>query len=129
MAISSEEESQLTNGGACDLHFHPNDRIVQHDQLDQLQSVKTIRNISSSYTATYRDDILIVDTTSGNLTVTIPLSKGFKEFTIVKSVAANVLTVVFSGGQLMFGLSSITITVQADLRTLKAIVGGYIRIG
>lgn len=119
----------LTEGGACDLHFHPNDRVVQHEQLDQIQALKTIRSISANYVATAKDDILVIDTTSGNVSVTLPLAKGFKEFTIVKSVGVNVLTILFSGGQLMFSQSSIVLTTLSDVRTLKAISGGYIRIG
>jgi hypothetical protein len=130
--LTEDQHSNLTSGDVCHLHYHSSDRASQHEQLEQLQNVKVIRYVSANYAISIKDDLIIADTSIAAMTVTLPLSKGGKEFTIIRSTIssnANSLTINFSGGQTMFGQASIVLTAFSDLRTLKSILNGFVRIG
>lgn len=61
-----------------------------------------LRSVSSDYTATLDDDTILVDATSGPVTVTLPSAVGCagKPFTIRRTnPGANVVTVAAAGGQ------------------------------
>jgi hypothetical protein len=53
-----------------------------------------VRSVTANYTVQSWDEVIIVDTTTGNVTITIPLGLGIgKKVTVHKSVAANSMTV------------------------------------
>jgi hypothetical protein len=130
MELTPEQKTSLTGGGDCPLHFHASDRTVQHEQLDQLQACKVVKNVIAAYTAKYTDDIIVVDTTAGGaFNITLPLAKGGKEFTIVKPFANSNFNIVFSGGQTMWGTATINLSAALSMIVLKSVSGGYIKIG
>lgn len=100
--------------------------LREHRHLDALQALESVVTVTGNHIADYREDIIIADTTAGNLTVTLPKARGGKVFHVVKSKAANTLTIVFSGTETMLGLASITITDFGAGKRLKAVLGGYI---
>lgn len=130
--LTEEQLISLTSMGECPLHYHSADRAVQHEQFEQLQGVKVIKYVIGDYTVSVKDDIIVVDTSMKAVTITLPLSAPPREYTIVRatiSTNSNALTIRFSGGQSMFYAYYITLTGYSDVRVLKSIVGGYIRIG
>lgn len=126
MQLDERQLNELIGGGECYLHHHPVDQVFNHIQLEQMQATMIVTNVSAAYTALESDDIIVADTTAGNVTITLPLAKNSKEFIVCKKVAANSLIIAFSGGELVFGAATITMTTIMDGRRLKAIPGGYI---
>lgn len=100
--------------------------LNDHRHLETLQSIESVRTVTSSTAADYNDDIIVADTSAGNVTVTLPKSRGGKKFCIIKGSAANTLVVDFSGGETMLGITSVTITSLADARWFKGVQQGYI---
>lgn len=100
--------------------------LSDHKHLETLQSIEVVKTVTANFTASYREDIIVADTSSGNITVTLPKSRGGKKFCVVKSSAANTLTVLFSGSETMLGINSVTITSLADARWFKGVQQGYI---
>lgn len=123
--LTNYERGQLVNGGICNLHEH-DVNLRDHQHLETLQSIETVRVVSSNYTVSYTDDIVLVDSSQGNVTVTLPPARGGRKFCIIKKSAANSVIVTFSGGETLLGITSVVITSLADLRWFKGFLEGYI---
>jgi len=67
---------------------------------------------SANYTMTLIDDTIFADTTSGNVTITLPAATVNKTLRICKKVAANSLIIQRAGTDTIEGETSITITDQ-----------------
>ncbi len=119
--LTDEQYSELTGQAECHQHFHAVDHT--HVQVDQAQAVMVITNVSADYAAKSRDDIIVVDTTAADVTVTLPLSKNQKEFTVIKKVAANSQITAFSGVETCLGSSTITATGALSVKKFKAFYG------
>lgn len=104
----------------------PDIQLSEHRHLDSLQALELVRTVTTSYTATYKDDIILADTTSGNITITLPPSRGGKVFHVVKPKAANTLTIVFTGTETMLGVASVSLTDFGSGKRLKSVPNGYI---
>lgn len=107
-------------------NFEP--ELRRHEHIESLQALEVVTKVTGNYTATYRDDIITADTSAGNITITLPRSRGGKHFTIVKLTAVNTLTVNFSAGELYLGAASVPLAAAGAVARLKAIPGGYIPI-
>ncbi len=127
-----EIPSSLVGGMDCSLHYHSSDRVPTHDTLKRLQQLKNVISVSSHYTALKKDDIILVDTTSSGITVTLPLASNGIEFTIIRIAGANSVTVARSGSDTINGAASVNITSTNAPQTFKAmppdVVVGYIRV-
>jgi len=127
--IDERSAQELIGGGDTRLHFHLEDRTPTHLTLEQMQSVTNVGTQTGNYTATPQDDIILVDTSAGNVTVTLPLAKGGKEFEPVKAEAANVLYVVPTAPDTILGSATgVIIRNQYDALRLKSVTGGYIAL-
>lgn len=122
--LTDFEYEQLTQRGPCETHTHEID-LAEHRNLETLQSIEAVKNVTANYTVTFLDDIIVVDSTTGNVTITLPKSRGGRKFCVIKAVAANTVIVNFSG-ETMLGLSSVSLTDQAARLWFKAVAGGYI---
>lgn len=100
--------------------------LNDHKHLDSLQSIELVKTVTANYVVDYKEDIIVANTSGGNITVTLPKSRGGKKFCIVKGSAANTLIVNFTGGETMLGITSVTITSLADSRWFKGVQQGYI---
>jgi hypothetical protein len=118
--MNTFQENQLLSGGDTMLHYHLQDRTPTHDTLDGLQAIQSEVAVSANYTASYNDDILVCDATSGNITLTLPLAKGGKQFIIVKTNATNNVVITAGGSNTINGLSTLTLSTQWATVTLKA---------
>lgn len=72
-----------------------------------------IKSVSDAYTAKPDDGIILVDTSGGAVTVTLPLASGLKTkvFTIKKNTSsANNITIARSGSDTIDGATSKTVS-------------------
>lgn len=73
------------------------------------------RTVSSNYTVTEDDDVIYVDTSSGNITITLPNASQRvpgREFVLLKISAANSLIIDPMGAITINGAASLTVTEQ-----------------
>lgn len=124
--LDDVQYNELTGGGPTDLHHHP--KNVVREDIIQYQDATRLRTVSADYAVTYEDDVVIVDTSAGNVTVTLPLALGQKEFTIVKASTLNTVIIHFSGGQTCFTIVAFTLTNLADTKRLKGFNGNWTTI-
>lgn len=124
--LSVEEHQQLTGGGECQLHHHQ--YVISPKDMDSYQSLRKIREVNTTSLLEPTDDIVIVDTAGSSVDVQLPISRGGKEYTIVKKSALNSLNVTFSLGQTCFGDSSVLATNKGAVVRLKAYKGNWILI-
>lgn len=86
--------------------------------------------VTANYTVTASDELLLVDTTAGSLTVTLPLIgetmiAGKFEVSIKKATAGNVLTILPTGADLIDDELSVIITAHNTSLTFKATTDGW----
>lgn len=77
------------------------------DLIRRLQRVQS-RIVSSATTLTAGDDLVLVDTSGGSVTITLPPAQQHpnKKFEVKKTSASNTLTVQRSGSDLIDGAST-----------------------
>lgn len=123
--LDDRDERQLVGGGDTLLHYHLADRATNAG----LQSDARQRTTSdSAFSVTYDDDFVFCDTTSSNISVTLPLARNGKEFEIVKTASPNMLTILPSGTNTLAGAASVLVYVQWTALRFKAVSGGYVLI-
>lgn len=81
-------------------------------------NILTVINITGDYTAFDTDDLILVDTTNGDITVTLPFVSG-KQYTIKKTDNA-VNSVIITGSATFDGTGSIIFTGQYDVYSVVA---------
>lgn len=86
---------------------------------------------SGDYTATATDGVLAVDTTGGNVTITLPAASGNAGLvlTMKKTVAANSLIIDGNGAETIDGAANVTLTAQYDYRTVVCNGSNWLIIG
>ena len=129
MPLDSVQEQQLVGGNDTLLHFHLADRIPTHDTVRVAQGVMQQRTVTSSTTATDNDDVILVDSTAGSVTVNLPPSRRGKELILKKIVAANSMILDGNGAETIDGVATITVNTQWAVRRIKAYAGNWIIIG
>jgi hypothetical protein len=120
------QEAELTGLNDCLLHWHSSDRAQTQDTINQQQQVTSAVTATVSRTLTTNDNVIAADTTSGNVTLTLPIARNGKEFIIVKIIAANTLTILPSGTDTINGAASLAITIRWTSIWLKAVSGGWL---
>jgi hypothetical protein len=100
--------------------------LKEHRHIDALQFLEVVVITTVNKTALYREDIIVADTSNGNVTITLPKSRGGKKFVVIKGSGLNVLTVQFTGGETMFGVASVVVTALGAVNKFKGVPGGYI---
>lgn len=81
---------------------------------------KAIRTISAAYTATGGDDVILVNTTGGSVTVTLPPAGTHYGHTyyVKKLVAANTVTIDGNASETIDGATTVALTTQWGTVTL-----------
>jgi hypothetical protein len=127
MTQSSEDLGDLVGGGLCFSHSHVESVPITHDTVVNYQRLKVQRSASSVTSLTVNDDLLLVDTAGGSVSVTLPVSGASgKEFIVFKTNAANTLTILRSGSDLINGAASLPLTTSYSSLWLKAVAGGWV---
>ena len=116
---------QLIGGGDCTTHWHSEDRVPTQDFLHGLQGVAYQVTSSSNFTPTNYTDFIYCDTSSGDVTVTLPVAKNGQEFTVIKTSPLNTLTINTTAPDTIQGLSSVSFTTQWTARTFKDYGGDW----
>jgi hypothetical protein len=88
---------------------------------------------AGDFTVIAEDEVVLVDTTAGNVTVTLPeisdaLVREKYEVELVKKVAANTLTVLPTGTDTILGEPDAVVTVQWTALRFRAATGNWIII-
>lgn len=123
----SEELGDLVGGGLCQSHYHLQDPTVPHDMVVNYQRGKVQRSVSTNTSLTTNDDLLLVDTSTGNIAVTLPKSGASgKEFVLFKTSGINILTINPVGVDTINGAASLTLTAAFGSYWLKAVSGGWV---
>lgn len=126
--FSDEQFSQLVGGGECHIHTHPKEQLDFSDRLE-LMLAEPFHEVSSNYTMTKGDELLMVDTTAGDVTITLPLAANGREFQVVKKVNANALFIVPTPTNNIIGSTDgVVVYNRFTSLHIKAIPGGYILI-
>lgn len=86
---------------------------------------------TGNFTLAARDDVVLVDTSGGNITVTLPgisdeMVKLKQEFELVKVAAANTLTIAPTGADTTLGEPNTVVTVQWTALRFRATPGNWV---
>lgn len=93
------------------------------DMVGRLQSINS-RIVSSATTLTENDDIVLVTTSGGSVTITLPpaaLVPGV-EFRIKKMSAANTVTIDGNGSETIDGSATFAFTTQYQSVTVTSVI-------
>lgn len=124
MPLTPEQEQQLAGGGVCRIHTHEDERLLNHRDLEQLNAVKRPTSVSADYAAVYQDDIILVDTSAGAVSITLPGPRGGNEHVIIRVAGANSVTITPESG-LVDGAASASVSASYTPKRLKSIAGDY----
>lgn len=91
--LTPNEVDQLVGNGYCFMHVHPKVPLDFSD-ITQLESVQPSNPITGDYELTRADSLVLVDTSAGSITVTMPLAAKGREFQITKMTPQNALWIV-----------------------------------
>lgn len=86
------------------------------------------RTVTAATTIIDSDDVVLVDTTGGSITVTLPpaATNLGRRFTMKKMVAANTMTLDGNGAETIDGAATVAVTVQYAARTVQSDGSGWL---
>jgi hypothetical protein len=105
---------------------------VNHDSFKAYQQIANRVTVTADYTVLHADDYILVDSTAGAVTVTLPTARNGLQFTILRTAGANNVTIVPSGAETINGAASVVINTSYAPQTFKdftPLLTGYARIG
>ena len=103
--------------------------LMTQDQLHQLNELERVRVITSSGGLAHDDDILLLNSSSGVLSLTLPRARGGKRLTLTRVAGANNITLSRSGSDTINGATTMTISSSYSPVRLKAINGmGWVTV-
>jgi hypothetical protein len=86
------------------------------------------RATTTSTAFTFSDDVIVADTTAGDITLTLPVASTNqgRRFTAKKLVAGNDVIVAADGSELIDGAADVTLTTVASSVTVQSVGDGWI---
>lgn len=80
------------------------------------------RTVTAATTIVDSDDVVLVDTTGGSVTVTLPpaATNLGRRFTVKKLIAANTLTLDGNGSETIDGAATVALTTRYAARTVQS---------
>lgn len=105
MPLNEEEVDQLHGGAECRIHHHPKE-FPDLDDLVNMEAVNPGEPITTNETLGNSRSLVVVDTSAGNITITMPPAQNGREYQVIKGAAANVLSIVPSAGETVLGSST-----------------------
>lgn len=109
--MTPEQEAALTGGGDCQEHFHLYDQRATQALLQGLHAVASRRTIVSDTVLTGIEDFSVIDTSAGNVLITLPVAKQGLESELLKKFPENMVIVTAQGTDTILGqLSPVTIS-------------------
>ena len=93
------------------------------DMVGRLQSFNA-RTIAAATTLTENDDLVLVNTTSGSVTVTLPPASNIPGtvFRVKKMVAANTVTIDADGSETIDGSATVAFTTQYQVVAIASVI-------
>ena len=126
MALTPEQEQRLTCGGDCPDHFHMTDRLRTHNDVVALDALEDFIQITANYTFNRKMyEYVLADATAGNIALVLPDAKMKMKVTVVKTTAANTVTISALGTATINGSATYPMTAAYSKATFKAINGNY----
>ena len=123
--LTQAQESGLTSGGDCVDHWHSTDRILQHDDILEFQQLTKAIAVTSNKTVDDRWDYLLVNTDTGNITITLPPAINGREIEVMKNATPNYVSIVPTGTDRILGSTEIRVFNYGTSLRFKAITGGW----
>lgn len=114
---------ELVGGGDTLQHYHLADRATNAG----LQSALRIRTAAITGTVLAEDDVVIADTSSGAITLTLPPARNGKEYELVLS-GTNTLTITPAAGDTFMGDVNAVVSVNKTALHIKATTQNWIVI-
>lgn len=108
--MTPEQEAELVGGGDCRSHFHIDDRQPSQSFLQGLQGVANRVPVSGNITLTGKEDFVSVDTSAGNVTLTLPVAKQGLEIEILKIYLINTVIILPQGTDTVLLTTGVTLT-------------------
>lgn len=128
--FSQVQYAQLVGETECHIHRHPREQADFVDRVD-LMAAEPVRDIAgvTTYDIARTDELLLVDTSTGSVTVVLPPAGRGREFKAAKVSAANNIVLQPSGGEHING-STVGLEVADNWGVVwvKAVAGGYVVI-
>jgi len=124
--LTELQESNLTSYGNCFEHYHLEDRVVDRPKVLAIQELSPVKEITSSFACDDRWDYVVADTTSANITVTLPLAGNGREIEVTKFAAPHYVSIVPTGSDTITGATEVRLFSQWNSVRLKAITGGWV---
>lgn len=100
--LSAEEVDQLHGGAECRIHHHPKE-FPDLDDLVNLEAVNPGEPITANETLGNLRSLVVVDTSGGDITITMPPAQNGREYQIIKGSPSFTLFVVPSAGETILG--------------------------
>jgi len=126
--LTENQESALTSAGDCFEHWHSSDRIMDYAAHQQLVTMETSAILGAGTFTIDRDiDYVVVDSSLGNVTLTIPSAVYNLSITVVKTSALNTVTVNSISGNIN-GAVSYVLSAAYSSAKFKAINGNYYKV-
>src|SRR3990167_2432058 len=104
------------------------DRFPSRDSRVWQDSLERVTTVTMAYTIDEGDDYVLVNTTAGAVTVTLPDAITLKKVTIIRTAGANNVTITPVGTDTVDGSASKTISSSYSPVRLKGISGGFISV-
>lgn len=123
--LSPQQESSLTSRGDCFEHWHSEDRVLRHDDVLAYQSLTVVFDVSTNTVIDDRFDFIRVDTSAGNVDVTLPPAKSGRELEVMKNSAANRLRILPSNSDLILGATEVRVFNYGTSLRFKAVSDGW----
>jgi hypothetical protein len=124
--FSIPQIAQLTGGGVCFIHHHPKEVLGFAERLELMEATP-VNVVTGDYTLTKADEILLVDTSSASITITMPLAEKGREFQIIKYAPQNALWIVPTAPDTIIGSATgVVLYNQFSSLHFKAVTGGWV---
>ena len=90
-------------------------------------------SVTTATTLGSQDEVVLVDTTGGDITITLPgisddMARSKREYEVVKTVAANTVTIVPTGADTVVGDASVVVDLQWTALRFRATSGNWVLI-
>jgi len=116
---------ELLSGGDTFAHWHSEDRAPSQNFLHGLQQLMNQQTVSSDTALRPGSDVVFVDTSAGDVTITLPTPTNGQEYTIVKTSELNSMIITATPPATVNGHASATYTTINTARTFKAYEGDW----
>lgn len=126
--LTAQQESSLVSGGDCFDHWHSADRVLDRSSLLTLQSLARAYETNDSITVTDTMDYVIVDTSAGNVTITLPRAHNGREIEVMKNATANTLIILTTSPNKILGESELRVYNYGTSLRFKAVSTGWVMI-